>query len=76
MTLRLICALPNPGCPGAPRGLFYRDTPEGRASAAVFARQQSRPGWGVFECPNPLREDVEEGELFARVLDANGWRRR
>jgi hypothetical protein len=75
MALLLICALPNPGCAGAPRGLFYHDTPEGRASAAVFAEQESRPGWGVFECPNPMREDVEEGELFASVLAANGWGR-
>ena len=50
MTLRLICALPEPGCTGAPRGLFYEDTPEGRERAQEFAKQQDRPGWGVFEC--------------------------
>lgn len=76
MALMLICALPDPGRSGVPRGLFYRDTPEGRASAAAFAKEEARPGWGVFQCLNPLREDVEEGELFASVLEANGWGRR
>jgi hypothetical protein len=37
--VRLICALPNPGCAGAPRGLFYADTPEGKKRAEVFAKE-------------------------------------
>jgi hypothetical protein len=73
MSLRLICALPNPGCPGAPRGLFYQDTPEGNARADEFARQQDRPGWGVFRCLNPLRDDVDPQHVFERVLEENGF---
>ena len=45
MGLRLICALPNPGCPGAPRGLFYQDTDAGRQAAELFAQRENRPGW-------------------------------
>jgi hypothetical protein len=67
MSLRLICALPNPGCAGAPRGLFYPDTPERNARADEFAKQEDRPGWGVFRCLNLQ-------QIFERVLEENGFR--
>jgi hypothetical protein len=73
MKLRLVCALPDPGCPGAPRGLFFEDTPEGYKRAEEFARNEDRPGWGVFECPNPVRD--ASMETFNAILEANGWRR-
>jgi hypothetical protein len=74
MSLRLMCALPNPGCAGAPRGLFYPDTPEGNARADEFAKQEDRPGWGVFRCLNPLRDDGDLQQIFERVLEENGFR--
>ena len=75
MTLRLICALPEPGCAGAPRGLFYEDTPEGRERADEFAKQQDRPGWGVFECLNGLCGDIDHTQAFGDILELNGFRR-
>ena len=41
MALRLICAIPNPGCPGTPRGLFFRNTPDGERLAAEFAKRKT-----------------------------------
>jgi hypothetical protein len=73
MTLRLICAIPDPGNAGSPRGLFYDNTPEGHAHAKEFARAQDRPGWGVFECVSTFREPTMEA--FDEVLKLNGWRR-
>lgn len=67
--LWLICALPNPGCPGAPQGMFYEDTPEGEKLAKEFSRAQDRPGWGVFYCPNPFRADADLQKTFAWVLE-------
>jgi hypothetical protein len=75
MTLRLICALPNPGCPGAPRGMFYADTPEGRERAQEFAKQQDRPGWGVFESICSFKDHADLQETFEWVLEQNGIRR-
>jgi hypothetical protein len=69
--MKLICALPNPGTPGFPRGLLYPDTPEGHAKAQQFAREQDRPGWGVFELANNLHEDADYDD-FVAVLRANG----
>jgi hypothetical protein len=66
--VRLICALPDPGCPGAPRGLFYEDTPAGEKLAAEFSKQQDRPGWGVFYCPNPFRDDCDLQQVFEDVV--------
>ena len=74
MALRLICALPNPGCPGAPRGLFYEDTPAGERLAAEFSKQQDRPGWGVFYCPNPFKDDCDPQQTFNAVLAQSGYR--
>jgi hypothetical protein len=69
--VRLICALPNPGCVGAPRGFFYADTPEGRKQAETFAKEQDRPGWGVFECIGKFHDDADE-TTFKWVLAQNG----
>jgi hypothetical protein len=70
MTLRLICALPNPGCPGAPRGLFYPTTPEGEKLAEEFARREDRPGWGVFSSASTFSDDAD-WETFQWVLRQN-----
>jgi hypothetical protein len=72
--VKLICALPNPGSPGAPRGVFYPDTPEGRQRAEEFSKKEDRPGWGVFECPNSFHDDADE-MTFEWVLKQNGFTR-
>jgi hypothetical protein len=71
MSLRLIVALPNPGSSGAPRGLFYADTPEGRAQAEEFSKREDRPGWGVFDCVGGFHPDAGVEE-FQEVLRMNG----
>jgi hypothetical protein len=73
MGLRLICALPNPGCPGAPRGLFYQDPDAGRQAAELFAQRENRPGWGVFDSACRFRDDDASLETFDWVLAQNGW---
>ena len=70
-TLRLICAVPNPGEPGFPRSLLYPDTPEGHAQAETFAQEQNRPGYGVFECIGRLRGDATLADVIS-ILRANG----
>lgn len=73
MALKLICALPNPGCAGAPRGLFYDpSTPEGRQSADDFAKTEDRPGWGVFHSPLEFSDDAGD-EIFNWILSRNGF---
>jgi hypothetical protein len=75
MSLKLICAMPNPGCPGAPRGLFYDpDTVEGRVQAEEFAEQQNRAGYGVFDSIARFKDTADE-RTFAWVLEQNGWRK-
>jgi hypothetical protein len=74
MSLRLICALPNPGCPGAPRGLFFADDDTGRARAREFAQREDRPGWGVFESLAVFK-DTADMDTFSWVLKQNGWER-
>jgi hypothetical protein len=69
MALRLICAIPNPGCPGTPRGLFFRNTPDGERLAAEFAKREDRPGWGIFETPNSFRDDAGTLETFGALLE-------
>jgi hypothetical protein len=71
--LRLICALPNLGCPGTPRGLFYPNTAAGQASAEQFARRENRPGWGVFDSLCTFKDTAATLETFAWVLKENGW---
>jgi hypothetical protein len=73
MNLRLICALPNPGCSGAPRGLFYSENPEGQAQAEEFARQENRQGWGVFKSMCNFKDTADLGETFQWVLEQNGF---
>ena len=75
MALRLICSLPESGVPGTPRGLFYYDTPEGHAQARQFAQEQDKPGFGVFECANPVREDLDPQEIFASIVKDHFARR-
>jgi hypothetical protein len=70
--VKLICALPNPGCAGAPQGMFYPDTPEGEKRAEEFSKEHDRPGWGVFECPNLFHDNADD-ETFSRVLEQNGF---
>ena len=71
---KLICALPDPGSRGSPRGLFYDpDTVEGQRLADEFARKEDRPGWGVFDLLNPVRDDADLG-TFHSILEANGWK--
>jgi hypothetical protein len=72
--VKLICALPNPGCAGVPRGLFYRDDEEGQRRAEAFAKQEDRPGWGVFEPVELFHDDADE-KTFAWVLEQNGFKR-
>ena len=66
MALRLICALPNPGCPGTPRGLFFRNTPDGERLAAEFAKREDRPGWGTLETFGALLEDYRASREGSR----------
>jgi len=73
MSVKLVCAMPNPGKPGVPRGMFFPDTPEGRRRADEFVRREDRPGWGVFECVSEFHDDAGLDELVA-VLKANGWK--
>lgn len=75
MALRLICAIPNPGCSGTPRGLFFQNTPEGEKLAAEFAQREDRPGWGVFETPNSFRDDAGTLETFNSLLKDHGLSR-
>jgi hypothetical protein len=62
----LIVALPNPGQPGSPRGLFFQRTAEGHARAEEFARREDRPGWGVFETLHSFKE--ASWEVFEEVV--------
>jgi hypothetical protein len=55
--------------------MFYPDTPEGKKLAAEFSRQQDRPGWGVFFCPNPFKADADLQATFDSVLAQSGVRR-
>ena len=69
MSLRLVCALPSPGCYGTPRGLFYEDTPAGKEMAKDFRRREGRPGWDLLECPNTFRDDVNHEQLFNELVE-------
>ena len=69
MALRLICAIPDPGCPGIPHGVFFQNTPEGEKLAAEFAQREDRPGWGVFETPNSFKDTAGTLETFNALLE-------
>jgi hypothetical protein len=74
MTLKLICALPEPGHPGAPQGMFYPDTLEGEKGAKEWAREHDGPGWGVFS-PCCTFHDNADDETFSWILEQNGFKR-
>src|SRR5262245_59589783 len=52
MPLYYVCALPNKKGAGAPREFFSNDP----AKIERWARQHDKPGWGVYDCPNPLKD--------------------
>ena len=52
MPLYYVCALPNKKGAGAPREFFSNDP----AKIEQWARQHDKPGWGVYDCPNPLKD--------------------
>jgi hypothetical protein len=70
----LIVALPSPGCTGAPRGQFYPNTETGRARADAFAKENARPGWGVFESGYAFADTDVNMSTFNAVIREMGWR--
>jgi hypothetical protein len=71
--LYLVCALPNRGSRGVPRGLFYdKGTEEGRRQAEEFMKREDRPGWGVFDSIAGWRAEAVGLELFNSILEENG----
>jgi hypothetical protein len=50
--LYYVCALPNKKGAGVPQE-FFSDDP---AAIEEWARQHDKPGWGVYDCINPLKE--------------------
>jgi RecA-family ATPase len=65
MQFRCVAAIPNGG--GGCVEHFYEDTPEGHASAEVFAQQYNRAGWGVYDCVNPLKERRRTKDNVAQI---------
>jgi len=63
---RCVAAIPNTG--GNCLEHFYPDTPEGHASAEVFAQQYNRDGWGVYDCVSPLREERRAKDSVAQIV--------
>ena len=51
-----ICSLPHAGAPGAPHECFYSDDAAGRIRAELFAKQENRPGRGVYDCIGKLQD--------------------
>ena len=69
----LVCALPNPGEPGAPRGLFYnKHTEAGLRAYEEFKKQEDRPGWGVFDTMLSWPDDADLAAVFEWILKQNG----
>src|SRR5262245_53906965 len=52
MPLYHVCALPNKKGTGAPQEFFSSDP----AKIEQWAREHDKPGWGVYDCPNPLKD--------------------
>jgi len=52
MPVYYVCALPNKKGAGAPKE-FFSDDP---AKVEAWAREHDKPGWGVYDCPNPLKD--------------------
>src|SRR5262245_44190695 len=65
MIFRCVAAIPNTG--GNCLEHFYPDTPDGHASAEVFARQYNRDGWGVYDCVSLLREERRAKDTVAQI---------
>jgi hypothetical protein len=63
---RCVAAIPNTG--GNCLEHFYPDTPDGHASAEVFAQQYNRDGWGVYDCVSPLREERRAKDTVAQIV--------
>jgi hypothetical protein len=66
MMFRCVAAIPNTG--GNCLEHFYPDTPDGFASAEVFAQQYNRDGWGVYDCVSPLREERRAKDTVAQIV--------
>jgi hypothetical protein len=49
-----VCALPNKKGDGIPQE-FISDDP---SKIEEWAQQYNKPGWGVFDCHNPLKPDA------------------
>jgi RecA-family ATPase len=65
MLFRCIAAIPNSG--GKCIEHFYEDTAAGHASAEHFARQYDKPGWGVYDCVSPLRDQRRTKDTVALI---------
>jgi RecA-family ATPase len=63
---RCVAAIPNMG--GNCLEHFYTDTPDGHASAELFAQQYNRDGWGVYDCVSPLREERRAKDTVAQIV--------
>jgi hypothetical protein len=63
---RCVAAIPNTG--GNCLEHFYPDTPDGHASAELFAQQYNRDGWGVYDCVSPLREERRAKDTVAQII--------
>jgi hypothetical protein len=66
MMFRCVAAIPNTG--GNCLEHFYPDTPDGHASAELFAQQYNRDGWGVYDCVSPLREERRAKDTVAQII--------
>jgi hypothetical protein len=66
MMFRCVAAIPNTG--GKCLEHFYPDTPDGHASAELFAQQYNGDGWGVYDCVSPLREERRAKDTVAQIV--------
>ena len=66
MMFRCVAAIPNTG--GNCLEHFYPDTPEGYASAELFAQRYNRDGWGVYDCVSPLKEERRTKDTVAQIV--------
>jgi hypothetical protein len=64
--LYYVCALPNKKGAGIPQEFISGDP----AKIEEWARQHDKPGWGVYDCINPLRDAVaaRNKENIAAIL--------
>src|SRR5262245_46470573 len=66
MMFRCVAAILNAG--GNCLEHFYRDTPEGHASAELFTQQYTRKEWGVYDCCAPLGEERGAKDAVAQTV--------